>query len=419
MQSMNQPDSDDDRETRELTVPVPPPASGEPALVDAHEFETAFGEPLARALDLDTWQPGENLAALYGRLEEEIEQAVRQENRIRDRIRQEVFPRLRTRPGAPPDAGVYQAGVEDVERVHRGLLFNGAVEACDGTSVVHDTLPVTIAQIGVCLVSYRGDQGSWVQRLYRRDLRVGGLDPVEEALEVLERRQRRAGFDMSSRRDTLSDLGRRGIMTYAERAVLLHRSDAPWRMGHGNPTPYELLTGSGMKELLESSLDLLHDLVEGHRRFVFVPSAPAARTLLTIGNALRPLEYAIVDTMTGWLDRIVEQGHYRGDWATLLPRVKQFVSGVGPQIVVGMYRASDMAPAQLFYAHIEHAHEAALIAMADSALQEHRGFPMLIDLADTVCRATFGTDSFTASTQLAYVEAGEPFRYLTERQTRR
>ena len=61
----------------------------------------------------------------------------------------------------------------------------------------------------------------------------------------------------------------------------------------------------------------------------------------------------------------------------------------------------------------------ALIALADSALQEHRGFPMLIDLADTVCRAIFGTDSFTASTQLAYVEAGEPFRYLTERQTRR
>lgn len=42
------------------------------------------------------------------------------------------------------------------------LLFNGAVEACDGTSVEHGTLPVTITQIGVCLVSYQGDQGSWL-----------------------------------------------------------------------------------------------------------------------------------------------------------------------------------------------------------------------------------------------------------------
>lgn len=413
---MNQPDLDNHRETRELTVPVPPPASGEPALVDAHEFETAFGEPLVQALDLDTWQPGENLAALYGRLEEEIEQAVRQENRIRERIRQEVFPRLRTRVGAPPDAGVYEARVEDVERIHRGLLFNGAVEACDGTSVVHDTLPVTIAQIGVCLVSYQGDQGSWVQRLYRRDLRVRGLDPVEEALEVLERRQRRAGFDMTSHRDTLSDLGRRGIMTYAERAVLLHKSDATWRMGHGQPAPYELLTGSGSMELLAASLEVLRALILDHQRFVFIPSAPAERMLLTIGNALYPLEFAIVDTMTSSMQRIVDTGHYDRRYQGM---VQRFVEEAGEKIVLGVYRASAMAPAQLFYAHIEHAREAALIALADSALQGHRGFPMLIDLADTVCRATFGTDSFTASTQLAYVEAGEPFRYLTERQTRR
>jgi hypothetical protein len=415
--SMIRPDSDSEMQTEDVIVSSPA-TEAQPLPVDNREFEAAFGEPLARTLDLDTWQPGENLAELYGRLEFEIEQAVRQENRIRERIRHEVFPRLTTRPGAPNEAGVYQARVENIERVHRGLLFNGAVEACDGTSVLHDTLPVTIAQIGVCLVSYRGDQGSWVQRLYRRDLRVGGLDPVDEALEVLERRQQRAGYDMSSRRDTLSDLGRRGIMTYAERAVLLRKSDAPWRMGHGSPTPYELLTGSGMRELLESSLDLLHDLIEKHQRFVFVPSAPSARTLLTIGNALRPLEYAIIDTMVPQLERILE-GHYRGEWASILPRVKQFVSDVGPHVIVGIYRTSEMAPPQLFYAHTEHAHEAALVALADSAFQEHRGFPMLIDLADTVCRATFGSESFTASTQLAYVEAGEPFRYLTERQTRR
>jgi hypothetical protein len=70
-----------------------------------------------------------------------------------------------------------------------------------------------------------------------------------------------------------------------------------------------------------------------------------------------------------------------------------------------------MAPAQMFYAHVDHAHEAALIALADSVLQEHRGFPMLIDLADSLCSATFGADVFTASTQLAYAAAGEPYRY--------
>jgi hypothetical protein len=386
--------------------------------IGGDEFSVAFGESLANTLDLHTWQPGENLANLYGRLEQEIEQAVEQESRIRDRIRSEVFPRLLTRKGAPKGAGVYQVLPHHVEKVHRGLLFNGQVEACDGTSVPFDTLPISIVQIGVCLVSYRGDQGSWVHRLYRRDLRVGGLDPVQEAVELLNERQKRSGYDQGSKRDALSDLARRGIMSYAERAVLMKMAKSPWRMGHGSPAPYELLTGSGMEELLERSLILLNELVD-HEKFIFIPSSPNDRMLLTIGNALRPLEYAIVDTLEDSITRLVERGHYRGDWAGLVGGVKDFARKQGPRIVKGAFRATALAPAQVFYAHIEHAHEAALIAMSDSVLQDSRGFPMLIDLADTLCGATFGRETLTSSTQMAYAEAGEPLQYLTERQTRR
>jgi hypothetical protein len=73
--------------------------------------------------------------------------------------------------------------------------------------------------------------------------------------------------------------------------------------------------------------------------------------LLTLGNALRPLEYAIIDHLGGWLDRIVEQGHYRGEWKSLLPRVQEFVGEAGSKVVIRAYRASRIAPAQLFYAH--------------------------------------------------------------------
>jgi hypothetical protein len=408
-----------DAHQQPATILPPLPTSSEAALVDADDFATAFGETLHRTLDLDTWQPGENLAALYERLEAEIAHALRQEDRLRSHIRQEIFPRLRTRPGAPEQAGAWKASLELIECVHRGLLFTGLVEACDGTCAIHDTLPITMAQIGVCLVSYQGDQGSWVNRLYRRDLRIGTPDPLEETLALLEQRQQRTGFDASSQRDRLSDLARRGIMAYAERAALLQKSQAPWRLGHGSPTPWELLTGSGMPALADASLDLLHELIMGHRRFVFVPSGPAARMLLTIGNALQPLEYAIVDSMQETLERTAG-GHYRGEaWGRLLHRVQQFIADVGSQVVVGVYRASPIAPPQLFYAHKEHAHEAALIVLADSLLQAHRGFPMLIDLADTVCRELFGANSLSVSAQLAYTEAGAPFRYLTERQTRR
>src|SRR3989441_298336 len=397
--------------------PVPLP---EEAALSPSEFEAAHGERLSQALDLGTWTPGADLAAMYARLEQEIAEAVRKETEYQKLIRTKVFPLLRNREGAPPGAGVYRATLERVEEVHKKLLFNGAVEACDGTVASLATLPGTITQIGVCVVSYRGDQGSWVHRIYRRDLRTSSANsPVDETLEILERRRQRGAVGHNSARDRLTDLARRGIMAYAERAVLLDRSSAEWRMGHGNPAPYELVTGSGMVELVQASLELMKRFVLDHQRFVFVPSAPSARELLTIGNALKPLEYAIIDSNRENLERIAS-GHYRGEgWGEVGQAVDDFVEECGPKIVIGMYRASRLAPSQMFYAHVDHAHEAALIALADSVLQEHRGFPMLIDLADGVCSASFGTTTFAVSTQLAYAHAGEPFRYLGERQTRR
>lgn len=386
-----------------------------PLDVQDPEFEAAFGESFTQTLNLDTWALGEDLAELYGRLEEEVARAVEQEDRIREAIRREVFPQIASARGAPKGAGVYQAKSSDLERIHRGLLFNGGVEACDGTNVVHDTIPLTITQIGVCLVSYNGQQGTWAHRLFRRDLREKMNDPVGEALALLSRREKREGQGLEGNK--LSELARRGIMAYAERAILLQKSQARWRMGHGNPAPYELLSGlwASNPERIQVSLDLISQLVVDHRRFIFVPSAPARRGMLTIGNALNPLEFAILRTAEIDIDKLIDTGGYRGLVRT---KMELFRQEVAPQIVVGLYRAGGTAPPYIFYAHVDFAIEAAHIALADSVLQEHRGFPMLIDLADTVCSSTFGADSFLSSVQLAYTETGQPFRFLGERETR-
>lgn len=388
------------------------------ASVDASDFQSAFGEPLENTLDLDTWRPGAELAAMYERVQSEVSDAVRQEREIHREIRQRIFPLLKSRPQAPVGAGVYRTSLEQVETVHSRLLFNGGVEACDGTIVTHDTLPVTITQIGVSLVSYLGDQGSWGHRLFRRDLRSAGANAIDETLELLERRRSRGGVDQPSKRDQLSDLARRGIMAFAERAVLLKKSSAVWRMGHGNPLAYELVTGSGSPQLCEMGVRLLKELV-AFGKFVYVPSGPSERELLTIGGALQPLEYAIVDSLKSKLERIAH-GHYRGQhWGAAKTAVEDFVGAAGDKVLIGVYRASQYGPAQVFYAHADHAHQAALVAMADSLLQEHRGFPMLIDLADKVCRMMFGGGTFGATNQLAYADAGEPFRYMAERSSRR
>ena len=393
----------------EIDQPITKPSANLP------EFEDAYGESLSQTLNLDTWMHGEDLAEMYGRLEKEIADAVIMEDSYREIIRKEVFSKIKSSPGAPHNAGITQAKKEDLERIHKGLLFNGGVEACDGTSVVHDTLPLTITQIGISLVSYNGNQGTWGHRLFRRDLRSKISDPVEEVLTVLERREKRESQGMDG--EKLSELARRGIMAFAERAILKDKSQALWRMGHGNLVAYELITGlwASKKERIQLSLDLI-DWFVNYKRFVFVPSAPRKRHWLMIGNALKPMEFAIVQTLKPDIERMLESGGYRNE-SGVRPLMQAFANEVAPKIVVGLYRVWEAAPPFLFYAHIDNAEMAAHIAMADSLLQEHRGFPMLIDLADTVCSATFG-DSFLSSVQTAYSENSQPFKYLGERETR-
>lgn len=396
--------------------------------VTAEQFKEGFGEDLNRALDLSTWSAGEDLSQDYSRVEAEIREAVAREDEVLKRIRKEIFPLLRNYPGAPKIAGVYPGQLPVIKRIHRGLLFNGGVEACDATRQVHDTLPLTIYQIGVSLVSYQGNQGTWGQRLFRRDLRVDAGDPAAEMLQLLDRRERRGGLNQPSRRDALSELAQRGIMAYAERAILLRRSSATWRMGHGNPAPYELITGSGSLDLMIEATRVVRELVEGHQKFVFVASEPSDRVLLTIGQALRPTEYAIVRTLRESIDKTVEHGHYRmrvtadtsWDGIKLTPEqwIRKFRDVVAPRVVIGVYRATRLAPAQMFYAHADHADLAAHVALADSVLQAHRGFPLLIDLADRVCQGVFGAETLNAPVSTSYADADAPWRFLSERATR-
>ncbi len=381
-----------------------------PEEVSAEDFEASYGEPLKRTLDLETWERGENLDRMFARLDEEISEALEREDEIHKQIRAVVFPQIAQRRHAPPGAGIFEATAEQLKNVQQQALFNGAVEASYGTSTGHDTLPMAVTQIGVCLISYDGEQGAWVHRLYRRDLRLQGMNPVDEALAILERRQARSGLDQWGRRDRLTELGRRGITAYAERAVLLERSQVPWRMGRGHPAPYELLTGSGSMDLLLAGLELLTELILGHKRFVYISRALNEPLLLTIGHALLPRHYAVVETAEPRMERIIYEGHLRGPYRK---RAEEFYKDAGHKILAGVYRTSLEVPPQIFYAHGDFVHEAALIAMADSVLQAHSGFPVLLDLANRVCRSTFGEEGFLSAVRSAYARRGS-FRYLSE-----
>ena len=294
------------------------------------------------------------------------------------------------------------------------------MEACDGTIQIHETLPLTIYQIGVSLVSYRGDQGTWGQRLFRRDLRQKGID-VEEMIEFLERRAKRDASARMPGHDQVGELVQKAILDYAERAILLRRSKAAWRLGHGNPITYELLTGGGNLELMVEATHVLRELVEIQQKFVFIAGEPRDPLIRTIGQALRPGEYAIIGTLDERLDTWLHQERFKIGVSTKLmwddelitpaewiPRV---IERVASKIVVGLFRPTFLVRPLRRSTHTWiNPDIAGHIALADSMLKE-QGTSMLLEMAHHVCESVFG-ESLEALAESAYVAAGAHERFL-------
>lgn len=392
----------------------------------AASLETEF----KLALDLDTWTSGECMVQLTARLEREVEMAARFEDGMAPRVLKTLEEALPTAPDRSSESGIYTLTVDEVTGAMRNVLFNGLVEACDGTRVTVATLPVTVIQIGICLASYAGtgDGGSIGHRLFRHDIMRKNGNAENEVLAFLSRRARRKKSDIAfsefgddGQPMNISDMLCRALMIYAERAMLVDRSTRPWRLGHGGPMPHELIVGSGRNEMAFASLDMLRRLLLGHKRFIFVPSEISDAAVVTIANALQPLQYAVLrntkDIIEGYIaGTSYERPHYKK--SGLFQAVRSFQEDVGSKVVLGVYRASALCPGRVFYAHEDHVHEAAQIVMADSALQEARGFPNLIDIADRTCKGMFEPGGLSAQVHAALAQSGSPFRFLAERNTR-
>ena len=366
------------------------------------DFKKAYGEDFSNAINLETWRVGENLAELYPLIESEIIKSKQDELETQRTIREEIFPKIKEK-GHVPHAGLHSdIQSETIQKIHRGFLFNGGVTACGSVSAVYDTVPISITQIGVCLVNYQGQHGSYSHRLFRRDLRFKGDDPIKEALALIEKRQKK---DTSGDGGTkLSTLAIRGIKAYAEKAILMDKSDSKWIMGSGSPTPYELMTGfwASRPEMKNQSIGLMQRMVLEHERFVYVQNSARNNTLWTFGNALRPFEFLVIDTMEDNLTRMVELGGTRNEFRE---SYQKFAKEVGSKIAYGVFRVSHHSQPQIFYCHVDHIQVAALITMADAAFQLHKGTPMLLDLANHLCQTAFGKNDLVASIEQAFAKA--------------
>jgi hypothetical protein len=385
---------------------------GETAL-SVDDFQRAFGENFADAIDINTWSIGANLSELYPLIEEEWLKAKSDENKNQKIFREVVFPRIKE-VGNVPFAGLHD-DVSDVklllDKIHRGFLFNGAVTACGSTHVIFNTVPLSITQIGICLVNYERQHGSYSHRLFRRDLRFKSEDPVQEALDLIDKR--RSDDIAVDKRSAISNLAIRGIKAYSERAILLDKKDAKtkWLLGNGSPAPYELMTGfwGSKKEMKDKSIDLMSRMILEHQRFVYVQGCDRFPDLWTLGNALLPFEYLILGSLEDDLTRRVELGGTRG---VIREAYANFAKEIGSKIVRGIYKVSRQSQPQIFYGHIDHIRTAALIAMADSVFQLYVGSPMLLDLASKLCQMSFSKNDLVSSIQQASIKAEAKLRMV-------
>jgi hypothetical protein len=388
------PVSDNNDSQSEATAQAPSPRG--------RSYFDLTGETIEDTLNLASWDPADRLAEQFERIKREIESALTHETESRAAIRKDIFPLLQSRAEAPPNAGVHRVSLDDLRTIQSSLLFSGHVQAVDGASVVHQTLPITIVQTAVVMANYLGETGAWGHRIFQKDVRLQSRNSLDEALALLQGRAQQDEEGDGS----ISDMLRRGLMMHGELNVLASAATAPWRVGHGHPLPKELLTGTGMPELIELSVPLFRELLLNHQQFVYVPHGTKDHVLQTIGGALVPLEYAIVQDIRAYLGGVIEDGHYgQGRFRRAKVLLDAFRDDAERKIVAGVFRVSPHAPAQVFYAHADHAAEAALVAMADAVLVETRGFPMLLDVAGTLCRELFPPDAILRPAAAVYAKS--------------
>lgn len=396
--------TDGDRSDEPSDQSLPLPREDE-SLVTDEELQRALGHSLRKALDIEAWDENADLEKMTASVQRFVSSSVEVEQRWRESIQSEVFPKLHEFTDAPQHAGVYTVRDDHLHDAYRNALLNGDATAVNGTSSGHDGAAAALVAIGICLVRYDGKLQSWRTTFLRRDQTISGGNLVQEIKSMLDSKAQRSepGTGPGAGRDRITYLLRRGVMAAAERKALLEKTDTRWRLGHGMPAPLELLTGSGSMALIEETLPVLEQLLLDFRRWIFLLTPGSHFAFATLANALEKKQIAIFQKGKAALDDIIERGHFVHGYRR---KVEDFARRLGDAMVVGGLRATDHGPGQVFLAHADHALPAAVLAMADAALQPHRGFPLSLDLAGISSKVFLGMEAFQGLVEAAYAKAG-------------
>ncbi|MCK6628926.1 MAG: hypothetical protein L6R45_27570 [Anaerolineae bacterium] len=327
--------------------------------------------------------------------EKEMREDITREKRIREALRTEVLERGYTLRN-------YDSNLATAEK----LLFNGQVIGIDGTVARHQMLSGIRCQIGVVAVNYLNEKIRHSYYISEANLR----NDTEDVLEVLKRRE--------PKNQPVSALVIRALMLYREREVAI-RSEykSNYKLLHGPLLPFELMTGLGRLRALYTTLDILKKLIADPKIFSII-STSRYNDYITLGTALKSGEY-MVDEKFSLGDELAEDENFMapGKWRPReFEHMEEFLRKKASRILTGVIKIGQRP--YMFHAHRDTFDLAAAIIARDSLLQREKGFPLLIDYADTLCTEHFPAGDFIRLMNYQLAREGQFLTETDEREMR-
>jgi hypothetical protein len=347
----------------------------------------AFARPsIADIVSAAPWTSLEvHLDGLTARVDAGLERA----HDLRAEYRRELLARN------PDLANAVRRPSEVTLRGAEALLSSGTVAAADGTVDAVPLLTGSKIQVGVVLVSNRGDVVDLVTRIFEYELASAATTATDFFAQLRTAR-------------SVSNLVSRAVMLFGERR-LLRDHPADWRLIHGELMPHELRTGAGRPDAnLPPTFDLVRSYVASEQ-FLAVSESPQDLDILNAAVLLEPGEYIVIrsltDTLNIFLDGDPTVGTVRANFAAADERrFREFIAAVGPEVAVVLAKAGNTP--FLLECHARRVEEAVALFMADAlwtrgldsagSSMAVRPFPFHIDLADQVARTLFKGSDFTA-----------------------
>ncbi len=276
----------------------------------------------------------------------------------------------------------------------------GEVAGIDGTISFYPTPLGYWCRIGVVAVNYMGERLNKIVYISDAQLVDTALDNIGEFLKNIEELNR------------YTPLLYRALMFYKEREIALSRKEK-WKIVHGPLIPLEMRLGRlGVEGVLETNLKLAERIVE-NERIIGVLSSTRRLRILNLGYVLENGEYLKISDLGSLLKSEIRRAPEEER-----ALINDFIEEYGEKVLVGIYKAFNKA--YVFEASRKFFREAAHILYADSLNNPAKGFPMLIDYADSLCKTLVNPEDFKRRLEyeLLKKEGYRAFQALDERRLR-